>query len=258
MQLYITFYLLYIPDASTNIYYLVHITGRVESGISKKLENTTSRVSVNSYLTRHAEYRVGYEYSGILEKPTLTIHDYFESDGSTVDDRIRTHESFFNREQKGFAFFDYGETSKYGQLMLLFKCIYRGQDLYLALAREFVSQNKEHKSGFEVLKQALHYNYNGLFIADVTRIQRSISIVPDFSSRQYFSLAVGDVVFDQYLLNHDADRSSWFNKRGCTPTLQTKVDWDYNAIPAVGSESDDEDGEDEDESDDNDDSDDTQ
>ncbi|KAI8137449.1 hypothetical protein BJV82DRAFT_583722 [Fennellomyces sp. T-0311] len=48
-------------------------SSRVESGISKKLENTTSRVSVDSYPTRHAEYRVGYEYSGILEKPKFSF-----------------------------------------------------------------------------------------------------------------------------------------------------------------------------------------
>ncbi|KAI8137283.1 hypothetical protein BJV82DRAFT_674985 [Fennellomyces sp. T-0311] len=165
---------------------------------------------------------------------TLTILDYNENDSSVVQDRIRTYDSFFSHEQKSFALFSYGQDeSKYGQVLLLFKCTYGGEQLYLVLAREFVSQNKEHDTGLEVLKQALHHNYDGLFVAHIRQIERSIAIVPDFSSSCAFSAAIGADVYGQYFLNHDADRGLWTDRKGSVSLLTSKVVWETD-IPVEG------------------------
>ena len=95
----------------------------------------------------------------------------------------------------------------------------------------------------EVLKQALEYNYNGLFIADIRKIQHSISIVPDFSSTLSMSTVLNTEVYDHYLLNHDADRTSWTLRKGATPSLTACVDWRYLDTPVEErAESEDEDG----------------
>ncbi|KAI8140200.1 hypothetical protein BJV82DRAFT_716024 [Fennellomyces sp. T-0311] len=170
---------------------------------------------------------------------TLTIEDFYESDGTPVDDKIRTHDLFFGRKRKDFALFDYGERpQKYGQVLMMFKCVYKGKILYLALAQEYVSLNEEHDTGLEVLAPALTYNYHGLFVAPITRIMRSISVLPDFSSTYTFSNPLGAYAYGRYLLNHDADRASWTNKNGILPVLEQLVGWEVlsEANPAESDE----------------------
>ncbi|KAI8139486.1 hypothetical protein BJV82DRAFT_716414 [Fennellomyces sp. T-0311] len=166
---------------------------------------------------------------------TLTIMDN-DTNGTIINDKIRTHDQFHGRERKDFAVFqsrnlrdpsDKYIYESYGQVLLLFQATYKGKEYDLVLARRYKSLNEVHKTGLEVLSPCLEENYKGLFVAQVNQVKRSIHVVPDFSTKTLPNPVLGSKnTYKKYLLNHDSDRFSWSSSNGKLPKLnETSTDF---------------------------------
>ena len=97
--------------------------------------------------------------------------------------------------------------------------VYHDKILDLCLAQWFTHASTPHPTGLEVVKPGLDQNYNGMFIAYVDQIDRSVWIVPDFSSEKNDT----NNLYHQYLVNTDSDRFSWINSKGESTNLPDNV-----------------------------------
>ena len=141
---------------------------------------------------------------------TLTIEDY-ETDGRKIFEKIRTHEVFYKRERLEYAVIIYDDgVQEYGNVHMFFRALYKGEVLDLCLAQRYISVDEEHVTGLEVVRPAVESNYNGMFIAYIDQIDRSVSIRPNF---KYGKLRGSDL-YVQYLVHTDTDRFLFINSRG--------------------------------------------
>ncbi|KAF7725130.1 hypothetical protein EC973_000382 [Apophysomyces ossiformis] len=186
----------------------------LDSLVREKETFRALNVLIRAYLDTNIEGRRATRR--LSNMPSLDTSKDFDDDGVSLDDKIRADDSFHGQQRFDYAVFDLGDGQAfYGQVLLLFAAQYRKGTLYLCLARRFVVVDESHASGLRVLKPAVDHNFNGLFIEDVTKITRSVYIVPDFSS----PMLATTQLYSRYLLNHDTDRYMWSTIEPWLPCL---------------------------------------
>ncbi|KAI8137278.1 hypothetical protein BJV82DRAFT_674971 [Fennellomyces sp. T-0311] len=139
---------------------------------------------------------------------------------------LRAHKKYHGFPRYDFAKFKDGEI---GQLLLFFSVKPIATEEYplpelvnLCLVRRVVLKDEPHASGFQVVKEPdTERVYDNYLVLPVDDITHPVHIVPDFTTALNGQGDGG--VYEQYLLNHDADHHS--NTRGRLPLLEDIETW---------------------------------